>query len=249
MEIPTSNLKLQTSKQVSNPKKQIPKHIAIIMDGNGRWAQKRHLPRVEGHRRGAKSLKETVKSCMEIGVKYLTVYAFSTENWKRPKEEVKFLMMLLSSTIDREIDELHKNNIRVRFLGKISMLPAQLREKIRSAENKTRKNDALNLNIMLSYGGRTEIVDAIKSIVLKHIKSDKINEELVSDNLYTAGIPDPDIMIRTAGEMRISNFLLWQLSYSELWVTDVLWPDFRKKHLVKAIRDYQKRVRKYGGLK
>lgn len=225
-----------------------PNHIAIIMDGNGRWAQRRGLMRVEGHRRGAVSLKEAIKSCLELGIKYLTVYAFSTENWKRPKEEVGFLMNLLSSTIDREIDELNKNKIRLRFFGRLNMLPQKLRDKIKSAESGTRENQMLNLNIMLSYGGRAEIVDAIKSIVKNHDKSDKINEELVSRSLYTAGLPDPDLLIRTAGEMRISNFMLWQLAYTELWVTKVLWPDFRKKHLLEAVRDYNKRTRKFGGL-
>jgi len=218
------------------------------MDGNGRWARKRGLPRIEGHRRGAASLKEAVKACVEIGVKYLTVYAFSTENWKRPKEEVNFLMSLLSLTIDREIEELNKNRIRIRFLGRISMLPGKLRDKIRSAEEKTKDNDRLNLNIMLSYGGRAEMVDAVKSIVKKHIKDDRINEELISRSLYTAGIPDPDLLIRTAGEMRVSNFMLWQIAYAEIWVTDILWPDFRKKHLLEAISDYNSRVRKFGGI-
>jgi len=226
----------------------IPEHIAIIMDGNGRWAQKRKLPRMEGHRRGAISLKEAVKACVEFGVKYLTVYAFSTENWKRPKKEVGFLMKLLSSTIEREMDDLKKNKIRVRFLGRISMLPEDLRNKIRSAENKTEGNSRLNLNIMLSYGGRAELTDAVKSIVKSNVKSDTIDEDLISRSLYTAGIPDPDLLIRTAGEMRVSNFMLWQIAYSEIWVTDVLWPDFRKKHLLEAIEDYSGRTRKFGGL-
>jgi len=227
---------------------QIPKHIAIIMDGNGRWAQKRKLPRIEGHRRGSVSLKEAVKACVEFGVKYLTVYAFSTENWKRPKEEVGFLMNLLSSTIDREIDELNKNKIKIRFLGRISMLPEKLLNKIISAEDKTKGNSRLNLNIMLSYGGRAELTDAVKSIVKNNVKSDRINEDLISRSLYTAGMPDPDLLIRTAGEMRVSNFMLWQIAYSEIWVTDVLWPDFRKKHLLEAIDDYNGRIRKFGGV-
>ena len=234
--------------EIRNKSQNIPEHIAIIMDGNGRWAQKRKLPRVEGHRRGAISLKEAVKACIELGVKYLTVYAFSTENWKRPKEEVGFLMNLLSSTIDREIEELNKNKIKINFLGRISMLPEKLRNKIRSAEDKTKGNSRLNLNIMLSYGGRAELTDAVKSIVKNHIKSDRINEDLISRSLYTAGMPDPDLLIRTAGEMRVSNFMLWQIAYSEIWVTDVLWPDFRKKHLLEAIEDYNGRIRKFGGL-
>jgi undecaprenyl diphosphate synthase len=218
------------------------------MDGNGRWAKKRGLPRVEGHRRGAASLKEAVKSCVEFGVEYLTVYAFSTENWKRPKEEVGFLMDLLLLTIEREIGELHKNGIKLRFLGRIKMLPEKLQKKIAAAEEKTKNGGKLNLNIMLSYGGRAEIVDSIKSIVNNQIKSDRINEGSVSGHLYTAGMPDPDLLIRTAGEMRVSNFMLWQIAYSEIWVTDVLWPDFRKKHLLEAINDYSGRIRKFGGL-
>jgi len=241
-----------TKSQVPNKSQtgdlEIPKHIAIIMDGNGRWAQKRKVPRIEGHRRGAISVREAVKSCIEIGVKYLTVYAFSTENWKRPKEEVGFLMDLLSSTIDREIDELNKNKIKVKFLGRISMLPEKLLNKIRSAENKTEGNSRLNLNIMLSYGSRAELTDAVKSIVKNNVKSDTINEDLISRSLYTAGMPDPDLLIRTAGEMRVSNFMLWQIAYSEIWVTDVLWPDFRKKHLLEAIENYSGRIRKFGGL-
>lgn len=226
----------------------IPKHIAIIMDGNGRWAKKRGFPRIEGHRRGAASLKEAVKTCAELGVEYLTVYAFSTENWKRPKEEVGFLMNLLSSTIDREVSDLDKNGVRVRFLGRTSMLPEKLRKKIKSAEERTGGNRKLNLNIMLSYGGRAEIVDGVKSIVKKQLKSDRIDEDLVSRSLYTAGMPDPDLLIRTAGEMRVSNFMLWQIAYAEIWVTDVLWPDFRKKHLLEAIKDYGGRTRKFGGV-
>jgi undecaprenyl diphosphate synthase len=258
MEIPNPKSQI-TNKSQNNPKAQnskpsleasqnIPNHIAIIMDGNGRWARKRGLPRIEGHRKGAISLKETVKACVELGIKYLTVYAFSTENWKRPKEEVSFLMNILSATIDREIDGLHKNGIKVRFSGRIAMLPEKLQKKIRSAEEKTADNDRLNLNIMLSYGGRAEITDALKSIVKNHIKSDRINEETISQHLYTAGMPDPDLLIRTAGEMRVSNFMLWQIAYAEIWVTEVLWPDFRKKHLIEAIEDYNRRIRKFGGL-
>lgn len=249
MQTQSPKIKVQNKSQhqTSNIQK-VPIHIAIIMDGNGRWAKKRGMPRIEGHRRGAESLKEAVKSCIELGVKYLTVYAFSTENWKRPKDEVGFLMQLLLLTIDREIDSLFKNGIKLRFLGKIGMLPEKLQGKIRSAEEKTRNNGKLNLNIMLSYGGRAEIVEAIKSLVKNQVKDDRINEETVSGLLYTAGMPDPDLLIRTAGEMRVSNFMLWQIAYSEIWVTDVLWPDFRKKHLLDAINDYSGRTRKFGGL-
>jgi undecaprenyl diphosphate synthase len=239
----SNNPQTQSTRQLKTPS-----HIAIIMDGNGRWARKRGLPRIEGHRRGAISLKETVKACVEFGVKYLTVYAFSTENWKRPKEEVSFLMNILSMTIDREVDELDRNGIKLRFFGRTSMLPEKLQKKIISAEEKTAENEKLNLNIMLSYGGRAEITDAVKTIVKNHVKSDRIDEGTISRSLYTAGIPDPDLLIRTAGEMRVSNFMLWQIAYAEIWVTDVLWPDFRKKHLLEAINDYTERVRKFGGL-
>ena len=229
-------------------KSQTPKHIAIIMDGNGRWAVKKGLSRVEGHRRGARSLNRAVAACMELGVKYLTVYAFSTENWDRPKFEVNFLMDLLSTTIENELDELDRNNIRVRFPGRRYMLPASLREKIDVAEKRTRNNKKLNLSIMLSYGGRAEIVDAVREITKERVSIGKISESLISGHLYTAGMPDPDLLIRTAGEMRISNFMLWQIAYTELWVTKVLWPDFRKRHLLRAIKSYNKRIRKFGGL-
>jgi undecaprenyl diphosphate synthase len=225
-----------------------PAHIAIIMDGNGRWATQKNLPRSEGHRRGADALKDTIKACMETGVQYLTVYAFSTENWKRPEQEVSFLMQFLSFVIDREVDELKKNGIRLRFFGRKAMLPQELQKKMSSAEQSTSGNTAFNLNIMLSYGARAEIVDAVRSIVSKGMKTEDINEEAISKELYMAGIPDPDLLIRTAGEMRVSNFLLWQIAYSEIFVTQTLWPDFRKKDLLEAIESYNGRVRKFGGV-
>ncbi|MFC1559694.1 isoprenyl transferase [Candidatus Margulisiibacteriota bacterium] len=225
-----------------------PKHIAIIMDGNGRWARRRGLPRIEGHRRGAVSLKEMVKSCAKLGVKYLTVYAFSTENWKRPKPEVNFLMDLLSQTIDKEVGELKKNKVRLRFLGKIHMLPAKLQNKIKKSERRTAKNKGLQLNVCLSYGGRAEVVDAVKLLLKKRVDSGKITEKLFSKHLYTAGMPDPDLLIRTASEFRVSNFLIWQIAYSEIWITDTLWPDFREKHLLEAIGEYKKRERRFGRL-
>jgi undecaprenyl diphosphate synthase len=228
--------------------KSIPTHIAVIMDGNGRWAKAKGLPRVEGHKKGADSLREAIKTCMELGVKYLTVYAFSTENWDRPKTEVNFLMSLLSYTLDNELKELHKNNIRVRFLGRLSMLPDNLQKKIVSAHALTENNKALNLNIMLSYGGRAEIIDSIKTIIEKNIPPEKIDETVVADHLYSAGMPDPDLLIRTAGEMRVSNFMLWQIAYSELYVTKTLWPDFRKTDLLDAVASYNERHRKFGGL-
>ena len=227
-------------------KKKLPRHIAIIMDGNGRWAKKRRLPRIEGHRRGANSLREAITACAKLGIKYLTVYAFSTENWKRPKAEVKFLMRLLSQAIDKELNELKKNKIRVRFIGRTNMLPKKLQRKIKGAESSTKTNKRLNLNVCLSYGGRAEIVDAIKLLLKKEVNSGKITESLLAKHLYTAGMPDPDLLIRTASEFRISNFLLWQIAYSEIWVTHTLWPDFKEKHLIEAIKEYQKRERRFG---
>ena len=233
----------QTSKHEN---KEVPRHIAIIMDGNGRWATGRKLPRAEGHRRGANSLREAVRSCVELGVRYLSVFAFSTENWNRPRAEVAVLMELLAASIDRELDELDRNGVRVRFLGRLNMLPEKLRKKIENVHEVTRGNDTLNLNIMISYGGRAEIVDAVKNLMIKAIAPEDVSEDSISGELYTAGMPDPDLLIRTAGEMRVSNFMLWQIAYSELFVTDTLWPDFGKKHLLEAIESYNKRVRKFG---
>lgn len=224
-----------------------PQHIAVIMDGNGRWAQKRGLPRIAGHRAGAESLRSCVKACAEFGVGYLTVYAFSTENWRRPKEEVDFLMQLLSQTIDREIDELNKNQVRLRFLGRIKKLNPELQKKIAGAMEKTKGNRGLNLSVMLNYGGRAEIVDAVNAAVKRG--GQKITEEDISAALYTHELPDPELLVRTAYEMRVSNFLLWQIAYAELHVTKTLWPDFRREHLAEAIRDYNGRVRKFGKTK
>jgi undecaprenyl diphosphate synthase len=214
------------------------------MDGNGRWAKKRGLPRIAGHREGAVSLREVLKACAEFGVKYLTVYAFSTENWNRPDEEVNFLMALFSQTIDREIDELNKNGVRLNFLGRLSRFASELRKKMETTSEKTRANDRITLNVMVNYGGRAELIDAVQSIIDAGEK--KVDEEMISRHLYTKGMPDPDLLIRTASEMRVSNFLLWQIAYTELYVTPVLWPDFRKEELKKAIEDYQTRVRKFG---
>jgi undecaprenyl diphosphate synthase len=222
----------------------IPQHIAIIMDGNGRWAEQRGLPRVAGHREGAASLRAVLRACAELGVKYLTVYAFSTENWSRPQEEVDFLMNLFSQTIDREIDELIKNGVRLNFLGRLEKFSESLRKKMYEAMEKTKGNDRITLNVMVNYGGRAEIVDAFNQMLKEGRK--EVDEETLKQYLYTKDIPDPDLLIRTANEMRVSNFLLWQIAYSELYVTPVLWPDFRKEQLLAAIEDYQKRVRKFG---
>ncbi len=231
------------------PFKNLPRHIAIIMDGNGRWAKKRGLPRVAGHRQGTEALKRVMDVCGELGIKYLTVYAFSTENWQRPKDEVDFLLNLFSETIDREVERLKENKICIRFLGRIEAFPKSLQEKMAWATKETEGGD-FYLNIMVNYGGRAEIIDATRRLAeeakAQKTEPNKIDEKLFSKKLYTADIPDPDLLIRTAGEMRISNFLLWQISYAELWVTKTLWPDFNKEDLYQAIADYNKRERRFG---
>ena len=224
----------------------IPRHIAIIMDGNGRWAQKKGLPRIAGHQQGVESLKEIVKSSAEFGVKYLSVYVFSTENWQRPRDEVKFLMDLLGKMIDREVGELNQNNVRLRFLGRIHELSPELNKKISGAMKATEKNDGLNLAIMVNYGGRAEIIDAVRAILRDKKKPDEIDEAAIKERLYGPMIPDPDLLIRTGGEQRISNFLLWQIAYSEILVTETLWPEFRREHLLEAMAEYQKRNRRFG---
>lgn len=229
----------------------LPLHLAIIMDGNSRWARKRGLPKVMGHRAGAEALRGVVRYCAEIGVPYLTAYTFSTENWKRPREEVENLMGLLVEYLYKEIDELNANGVRIRSLGRLDALPPDACEALRQAEGKTAGNTRLNLNLALNYGGRMEILDAVRKLALesKEGKLDPlaIDEQVFADHLYTAGMPDPDLLIRPAGEYRLSNFLLWQIAYSELWVTPVLWPDFKREHIRQAIADYQGRERRFGG--
>jgi undecaprenyl diphosphate synthase len=217
------------------------------MDGNGRWAKKRGLPRIAGHKRGGDSLKAVLKAAAELGVKYLSVYAFSTENWGRPKAEVDFLMGLFSQTIDRQMEELMENEVRLRFLGRLDKLSAPLQKKMQAAMEKTRENKLINLNVMVNYGGRAEIVDTLQSLIDSGEKT--IDEKAISSRLYTKDIPDPDLLIRTASEFRVSNFMLWQIAYAEIYVTATLWPDFRKEQLVEAIENYQKRERRYGKLK
>jgi len=230
----------------------IPQHIAIIMDGNGRWAKKKGLPRIAGHKEGVSSLKVVLKACAEIGVKYLTVYAFSTENWGRPKEEVDFLMMLFSQTIDKQIKELMESGVRLSFLGRLHEFSPQLQKKMKEAMEETKGNKRITLNVMVNYGGRAEIVDAVKELLLEkgaeEGKQKEASEEDISARLYTRDLPDPDLLIRTANEMRISNFMLWQIAYAEIHVTPVLWPDFRKEQLIAAVEDYQKRERRFGKL-
>ncbi|MEG1255193.1 isoprenyl transferase [Clostridium sp.] len=230
----------------------IPAHIAIIMDGNGRWAKERKLPRTMGHRAGMKNIKIVVKEASELGVKYLTLYAFSTENWKRPEAEVGALMDLVVEFIDKEFDELHKNNVRLNSIGDISKLPDKSRNSIEDAKEKTKNNTGLTLNIALNYGGRDEIIKGIQEIaelVLKgKLKIEDINELEISNHLYTKGMQDPDIIIRPSGELRLSNYLLWQSAYSEFWFSNINWPDFTKSDLRKAIFDFQQRDRRYGGV-
>jgi len=231
--------------------KNIPEHVAVIMDGNGRWASQRGLPRIAGHRAGAKSVQEAIKGAKESGVKILTLYTFSTENWKRPKHEVQALFKLLENYIDTQADDLTKNNIRLSVIGKLEGLPDSVRKKLNIIMEKTKDNTALILNLALNYGARTEIVDAVRAIVgdcvSKKISSEEIDEKSFSGYLYTKNLPDPDLLIRTSGEMRLSNFLLWQLSYSELYISKKLWPDFKKRDFLEAVKEYQSRQRRYGG--
>lgn len=231
--------------------KDVPRHIAIIMDGNGRWASRKGLPKIMGHRAGVKSAQEVMEAAGELGVKVLTLYTFSTENWKRPKEEVGALFGLLQEYIDREGDKIRKNNIRFRVIGRMGELPEAVKERLERLIGETKANTGLTVNLALNYGGRPEIVDAVRSLAAD-VKSGKlkigdIDEEIFSGYLYTKDLPDPDLLIRTSGEYRISNFLLWQISYSEIYVTDKLWPDFGKDDLKKAIDEYRIRDRRFGG--
>lgn len=231
----------------------LPEHIAIIMDGNGRWAQKKGLPRVMGHKAGMEAIRETVMACNNIGIKILTVYAFSTENWRRPQDEVSYLMNLLVEYMRKEVNELHKNNVKIKVLGDIDILPGQTKKEIEDAVKLTENNDGLQFNIALNYGGRAEILNACRRIseeVCKgNISINDINEALFAKFLYTGSDPDPDLIIRTSGEKRISNFLLWQGAYSELMFVDQLWPDFNEATLRSAILEYQSRDRRFGALK
>jgi len=226
--------------------KKLPKHIAIIMDGNGRWAKKHGHDRVFGHYQGVESVREIVEVAAEIGVKYLTLYTFSTENWNRPKSEVDALMTLFLETIEKEIVTLNKNNISLNAIGDIESMPAENRKKLTETVNKTAANDRMVLTLALSYSSRNEIVQAVQKIIESNKFTDKITEEVFSAHLYTAGLPDPELLIRTSGEQRISNFLLWQIAYSELYFTEKLWPEFRKEEFFKAIADFQDRERRFG---
>jgi len=226
----------------------LPAHVAVIMDGNGRWAAQRHLPRVEGHRAGIESVREVVEGSARIGIQVLTLYAFSVENWKRPVSEVSTLMTLLKRYLRLELNTLLRNNIRFRVIGRAGELAPDIRRELEMAEKKTSSNGGMLFNIALNYGGRAEIVQAAKRALTAGVAVDDLDEARFASFLYTAGQPDPDLLIRTSGEMRVSNFLLWQIAYSEIWVTETLWPDFRKRHLLEAIVAYQKRDRRYGGI-
>jgi len=226
----------------------LPAHVAIIMDGNGRWAAKRHLPRVEGHRAGIDAVRDAVETSARLGIGVLTLYAFSVENWKRPRAEVSTLMTLLKRYLRLELDTLLKNQIRFRVIGRADELAADVREELARAVDRTSGNAGMQFNIALNYGGRAEIVDAARRLIESGVPAAEVDEKRLADCLYTAGQPDPDLLIRTSGEMRVSNFLLWQIAYAEIWVTDTLWPDFRCRHLLEAVVAYQKRDRRYGGI-
>lgn len=228
----------------------LPKHIAVIMDGNGRWARKRSMPRVAGHRAGVEPVRIAVETCARLGLEALTLYAFSVENWKRPRAEVETLWRLLRFYLKKELADLMRNNVRFQAVGRIEELPATIRRDLEETTAATAANTGLRLNLAINYGGRAEIVDAVRTLVDQARRGEpvEVTEESISRHLYTSGISDPDLLIRTSGEMRVSNFLLWQIAYAELYVTDTLWPDFRRKDLLTAILDFQRRERRFGGL-
>jgi undecaprenyl diphosphate synthase len=230
----------------------LPRHVAIIMDGNGRWARKRHLPRVEGHRKGAESAKAIIRAAGELGIEYLTLYAFSTENWNRPKSEVNTLMRYLVHYLKQETPDLNRNNVRLEAIGQIQRLPPNVQKQLETSRRTLSMNSGLTLILALSYSGRMELVDAVQQIATKvkqgALTPDQITEQTISEHLYTHRWPDPDLLIRTSGEMRVSNFLLWQISYTEFVITDTLWPEFRRPQLEEALQEYARRHRRYGGL-
>jgi undecaprenyl diphosphate synthase len=244
--VPSGSLEETLARQVNFDR--LPQHVAVIMDGNGRWAAQRHLPRVEGHRAGIDSVRDIVETSARLGIKVLTLYAFSVENWKRPATEVSTLMMLLKRYLRLELNTLLRNDIRFRVIGREDELAPDVRRELKMAAEKTSANTGMLFNIALNYGGRAEIVEAVRRAMVSGIAAEDLDEQRFTEFLYTAGQPDPDLLIRTSGEMRVSNFLLWQIAYAEIWVTDTLWPDFRKKDLLEAILAYQKRDRRYGGI-
>lgn len=243
----TSNERLKTNQR--DTQLRIPKHLALIMDGNGRWAKARGLPRLAGHRAGTENLRRILRVCVELGIEVLTIYAFSTENWERPQSEVRGLMSIVERVIDRELDELHANGVRLRHLGRLEGISDKLQRKIKRALELTARNDRLILNIAFNYGGRTEIVDAVQRIIADNIVASQVDEALFSHYLYTGGLPDPDLIVRTSGELRVSNFLIWQGAYAEYYATPTFWPDFNQDELIKALEHYSRRERRFGGLR
>ena len=235
-----------TDTPLNIPPEKIPQHVAMIMDGNGRWALQRGLPRLAGHKAGTENLRRVIRATVEFGVKYLTIYAFSTENWGRPPEEVKGLMYILEDVIDRELGELHKEGVQLRHIGRLERLAPTLQEKVLDAVDMTKNNDRLILNLAFNYGGRDEIVQAIQRMMKDSVKPENVSDELVSQYLYTVGVPDPDLIIRTSGELRVSNFLIWQAAYSEWYITPTYWPDFDKEEYRRALETYANRDRRYG---
>ncbi|HUK53944.1 MAG TPA: isoprenyl transferase [Candidatus Binatia bacterium] len=237
-------------------RKRLPRHVAVIMDGNGRWAQRRHLPRVAGHRAGVDAARETIESCARLGIGALTLYAFSAENWRRPRAEINFLMRLLREYLRKELPVIHRNNIRLSVIGRQEELPAGVREGLQQGIELTAGNSGMRLVVALNYGSRAELVDAFNAVLAEtrrratngDLDRLRVTEDMISEHLYTAGLPDPDLLIRTSGEQRVSNFLLWQIAYAEIYVTEVLWPDFNRARLLEALIDYQRRERRYGGL-
>jgi len=236
----------QTWEERFPPLQEVPVHVAVIMDGNGRWAQQRGLPRSAGHRAGVENLRRVLKACVRFGVQILTIYAFSTENWERPRSEVRVLMNLLAQALRREVPELHRNGVQLRHIGRLERLPERLRRGVLDAIELTKNNRRLILSVAFNYGGRAEIVDAIRRIITDGIPADEVTEELLASYLYTAGLPDPDMIVRTGGEYRLSNFLLWQASYAEYYATTTFWPDFDEVELYKALEVYGQRQRRYG---
>jgi undecaprenyl diphosphate synthase len=237
--------------------RRLPRHIAIIMDGNGRWAQRRRLPRIAGHRAGVQSARTVIETCARLHIHALTLYAFSLENWRRPKAETDFLMRLVRESLRRELPTIHRNNIRLQVIGRTDQLPEAVRADVAKGAALTASNSGMCLSVALNYGGRAELVDAFNAIFerVRHNgfhddgpETLRVDEKMIAENLYTAGLPDPDLLIRTSGEMRVSNFLLWQIAYAEIYVTETLWPDFRRAELYTALVEYQKRERRYGGL-
>jgi len=245
--LPPESPDVELARQL-NPE-QLPAHVAVIMDGNGRWAAQRHLPRVEGHRAGITAVREIVEASARLGIEVLTLYAFSVENWKRPRAEVATLMALLKHYLRLELHTLIDNNLRFLVIGRPDELEPDIQSELESAMERTAANTGMRFNIALNYGGRAEIVDAARRAIKEGIPADHLDEPRFGDLLYTSGQPDPDLLIRTSGEMRVSNFLLWQIAYAEIYVTDTLWPDFRARHLLDAVLAYQKRERRYGGIK